>query len=182
VLVSTLAMHLADLFLHAYADIEYEDTFPGGKKGPSRLSYAVSIALPTTVDLSTNVTVNEDSGIKNFNLTGLSYEQNSTGRYLLLDFQMFGRFVAFLRMRSRLFAYTRMHFVLVVFVSSWPNLLTLADITIPGYTATSAVNSYTSPSCLKTSGEMPFTTNDFCYQNGQVAIALGPDVCQVGGT
>ena len=74
---------------------EWQDLFPGGNRQTSRYAYPVSIALPTTVNLQTNVKIIEDSGIKNFNLTGLSYQTDEEGkRYLVLDFQMYGRWVS----------------------------------------------------------------------------------------
>ncbi|KAI9034201.1 hypothetical protein DFJ74DRAFT_762835 [Hyaloraphidium curvatum] len=140
--------------------LEWQDAFPGGNRQASRYAYPVSIALPTTVNVQTDIKVLEESGIKNFNLTGLSYDITDGQRYLIVDFTMFSR---------------------------WPNNLTLdADsgyISLPGYTGTVEINSYTLPTCVKTDGSSStaFTTQDFCYQNGQLKIAIG-DVCNVGGT
>lgn len=71
--------------------MEWQDVFAGGNRQTSRYAYPVSIALPTTVNVQTDVKILEDSGIKNFNLTGLSYETSGNNRYLLLDFTMFSR-------------------------------------------------------------------------------------------
>ncbi len=152
-----MSSNLIVILSRALLDLEWQDLFPGGNRQTSRYAYPVSIALPTTVNLQTDVKIIEDSGIKNFNLTGLSYETDSTGRYIILDFQMYGR---------------------------WPNNLTLDDagqVTLPGYPGVVTVDSYTMPTCVKTSGTGPFTTNDFCYQNGQVRINIG-EQCDIGGT
>lgn len=65
---------------------------------------------------------------------------------------------------------------------SWPNKLTLADINLPaGLTGTVTVNSYSPPTCVKTdSTTNPFNVSDFCYQNGELKVAIG-DTCEVGG-
>lgn len=71
--------------------IEWQDAFPGGNRQTSRYAYPVSVALTTTVNVQTDVSVLEESGIKNFNLTGLAYETDNGNRYLLLDFSMYSR-------------------------------------------------------------------------------------------
>ena len=61
--------------------------------------------------------------------------------------------------------------------------MTLDDtpITIPGYTGAVEIVSYTLPTCVKTTGTGAFTTDDFCYQNGQLKINIGTQ-CNIGGT
>jgi hypothetical protein len=138
-------------------DLEWQDLFVGGNRQTSRYSYPVSIALPTTVNLQTDIKIIEDSGIKNFNLTGLSYETDGGSRFMLLDFQMYSR---------------------------WPNNLTLDDagmVTLPGFTGAVTLDSYNLPNCTKTSGTGPYNTNDFCYQSGTVRINIGTQ-CDIGGT
>ncbi|KAI9005025.1 hypothetical protein DFJ74DRAFT_402901 [Hyaloraphidium curvatum] len=139
--------------------IEWQDPFPDGTSRTSRYAYPVSIALPTTVNVQASVKILEESGIKNFNLTGLSYDVTDGQRFIILDFTMFSR---------------------------WPNNLTLdADsgyVQLPGFPGSVEVVSYTLPTCVKTDGSSStaFTTQDFCYQNGQLRIAIG-DRCNVGG-
>lgn len=72
--------------------LEWQDLYSDGKRQNSKYSYPVSIALPTAVQLETNVKILEDSGIKNFNLTGLSFNTESgEGRFVYIDFMMYSR-------------------------------------------------------------------------------------------
>ena len=75
-------------------DVEWQDQFAAGNRQTSRYAYPVSIALPTTVNVQTDIKILEESGIKNFNLTGISYETEGTDRFLVVDFSMFSRLVA----------------------------------------------------------------------------------------
>lgn len=67
----------------------------------------------------------------------------------------------------------------------WPNNLTLAEnasVTLPNFAGNVTVVQYSLPTCVKTDGSNStvFTTDDFCWQSGQVKIDVGPQ-CNVGG-
>lgn len=74
------------------AGLEWQDLYSNGQRRASRYSFPVSIALPTVVKLDTEVKIIEDSGIKNFNVTGLSFEaEGESSKFILIDFTMFSR-------------------------------------------------------------------------------------------
>ncbi|KAI9031473.1 hypothetical protein DFJ74DRAFT_754451, partial [Hyaloraphidium curvatum] len=139
--------------------LEWQDLFPGGNRQASRYSYPVSIALPMTVNVQADVKLLEESGIKNFNLTGVSVDVTDAGRFIVADFIMHSR---------------------------WPNNLTLDStsnyVSLPGFPGSTEIVSYNLPTCVKTDGSnsTTFTTEDFCYQNGEVRINIGQQ-CNAGG-
>lgn len=76
--------------------LTWNDTFPGplgtNRTVGSSLLFPIEVDLPTTGDLQADVAIVEDSGIRNFNLTGFFLSQGEDGsRNLVLDFQMYSR-------------------------------------------------------------------------------------------
>lgn len=55
-------------------------------------------------------------------------------------------------------------------------------VTLPGFPGTVTISTYNLPTCVKTDGtnSTTFTTDDFCYQSGELVIDVGSQ-CDAGG-
>lgn len=143
--------------------ITWNDTFPGPLGQPnivnSTLQWAIQVNLPTVVDLQADVAIVEDSGIRNFNLTGFFLTTTATGeRALVLDYQMWSR---------------------------WPNNLTYHIISSLPFTPAGPLKTLDLQGpdlslCRKNPPDGPFTTDAECWQYGSIEIPLG-SVCNISG-
>jgi hypothetical protein len=140
----------------------WNDSFPGplgtNRSVGSLISYPVEVNLPTTVDLAADISLVEESGIRNFNLTGFFFAQSESGeRTLVLDFQMYSR---------------------------WPNNLTFNTISSLPFTPDGPIiplelQGPNLDMCNKTAAGT-YSTDSMCWQFGSVSIPLG-SVCNVSG-
>jgi hypothetical protein len=126
----------------------------------SALFWSIEINLPTVVYLQADVSTIQESGIKNFNFTGLFFTTKDDGsRALVLDYQMW---------------------------SYWPNKLGYDTISSLPFTPAGPLTTVEMQGpdislCQKNPPEAAvFTTKATCWQFGSIEIPLG-DVCDVSG-